>query len=106
MIAEIAAGSFHKKAPPGIAGTGFVVKSLEAALWAFATTGDFRTGALAAVNLGDDADTTGAIFGQIAGAYYDADSIPAEWRARTAMVNEIISIAERLEDVARASPRE
>jgi ADP-ribosyl-[dinitrogen reductase] hydrolase len=55
------------------------VKSLEAALWRFSTTNNYRDGCLAAVNLGDDADTTAAIYGQIAGAYYGASEIPAEW---------------------------
>ena len=73
-----------------------MVQSLEAALWAFATTEDFQSGALAAVNLGDDADTTGAIFGQIAGASYGAESIPRAWRERVTRVEEIIGMAERL----------
>ena len=102
-VAEVASGSFHRREPPRIAGTGFVVQSLEAALWAFATTGDFRTGALAAVNLGNDADTTGAIFGQIAGAYYGVDEIPPEWRARTAMSHEITAMAERIAAAAGVS---
>ena len=95
-IADVAAGSFKEKRPPQIAGTGFVVKSLEAALWAFASTDEFKRGALAAVNLGDDADTTGAIFGQIAGAFYGVESIPDGWRTKTAMADEIIAMAERL----------
>jgi len=69
-IAGIANGSFTQKEPPEIVGSGFVVRSLEAALWAFYRFGSFREGALRAVNLGDDADTTGAIYGQLAGAYY------------------------------------
>jgi ADP-ribosyl-[dinitrogen reductase] hydrolase len=81
-IAAIAAGSFKKKDPPEIRGTGYVVESLEEALWAFDRSESFRKGALLAVNLGDDADTTGAIYGQIAGAFYVADGIPAEWRAK------------------------
>lgn len=84
-IAAIAAGSFKRKAPPEIVGGGYVVHSLEAALWAFHTTADFRSGALAAVNLGDDADTTGAVYGQLAGAFYGEDGIPAGWRAKLAM---------------------
>lgn len=78
-IDEIAAGSFRHRNPPAIRGTGHVVRSLEAALWAFAKAKDFREGALMAVNLGDDADTTGAVYGQIAGAYYGAGGIPAGW---------------------------
>src|SRR5262249_31123139 len=84
-VAEIAAGSFKVKQPPQIRGSGYVIHSVEAALWAFHTTDNFRDGALAVVNLGEDADSTGAVYGQIAGAYYGADGIPAEWRAKLAM---------------------
>ena len=51
-----------------IEGSGYVVRSLEAALWAFHDAADFREAVLRAVNLGDDADTTGAVCGQLAGA--------------------------------------
>lgn len=95
-IADVAAGSFLRRQPPEIAGTGHVVKSLEAALWAFASTDDFRSGALAAVNLGDDADTTGAIYGQIAGAFYGAESIPRAWRDALVMRDEIHALARAL----------
>jgi ADP-ribosyl-[dinitrogen reductase] hydrolase len=78
-IAEIASGSFKLKEPPAIQGSGFVVRSLEAALWAFYRSDSFREGALRAVNLGDDADTTGAIYGQLAGAYYGVNAIPQNW---------------------------
>ena len=61
-IAEIARGSFKHHEPPTIKGTGYVVKSLEAALWAFHKTDSFRDGCLLAVNLGNDADTTGAVY--------------------------------------------
>jgi ADP-ribosyl-[dinitrogen reductase] hydrolase len=101
-IDAVAAGSFHTRQPPAIKGTGFVVQSLEAALWAFATTKSFAEGALAAVNLGDDADTTGAIFGQIAGAYYGVDGIPSHWVSRITRGDEIRQIAGAL---ARAAPR-
>jgi ADP-ribosylglycohydrolase len=79
-IAIIAMGSFREKEPPEIRGSGYVVRSLEAALWAFARTDNFRDGCLAAVNLADDADTTGAIYGQLAGACYGVQAIPDEWR--------------------------
>ena len=95
-IAIVASGSFKYLEPPEIKGSGYVVKSLEAALWAFHKTRDFREGALLAVNLGDDADTTGAIYGQVAGAYYGCDSIPPEWPKRVAMAAEITSIANDL----------
>ncbi len=79
-IEKVARGSFKDKEPPEIVGTGYVVKSLEAALWAFNETDNFKDGALLAVNLGDDADTTGAVYGQIAGAYYG--EVPEDWRLK------------------------
>ena len=78
-VRAVAEGSFRRKNPPEIRGTGYVVDSLEAALWSFARTASFEEGALAAVNLGDDADTTGAVYGQLAGAFYGIDGIPTEW---------------------------
>ncbi|MDP0489444.1 MAG: ADP-ribosylglycohydrolase family protein [Verrucomicrobiota bacterium JB023] len=83
-IARIAAGSFKEKEPPAINGSGYVVESLEAALWAFNKAEDFRHGALLAVNLGDDADTTGAIYGQLAGAYFGLAGIPGDWLEKLA----------------------
>ncbi len=97
-IAEIAAGSFKRKNPPEIRGTGHVVRSLEAALWAFYNSDDFKTGALLAVNLGEDADTTGAVYGQIAGAYYGAADIPESWREKISLLDKIESYAMRLLD--------
>ncbi len=79
-VGEIASGSFLRKEPPAIAGSGYVVQALEAALWAFSRAASFKEGCLLAVNLGDDADTTGAIYGQLAGAYYGVEAIPASWR--------------------------
>jgi ADP-ribosyl-[dinitrogen reductase] hydrolase len=95
-ISAIAAGSFKAKGPPGIKGTGYVVESLEAALWAFDRSESFRDGALLAVNLGNDADTTGAIYGQLAGAFYGAEQIPAEWKAKLAMHDFIVEKADQL----------
>lgn len=59
--------------------SGWAVSTLEAALWAFQTTGTFGEGLVAAVNLGGDSDTIGAVYGQIAGAYYGFDAIPEHW---------------------------
>jgi ADP-ribosylglycohydrolase len=80
-VDEVARGSFRHKRPPDIRGSGYVVKSLEAALWAFHDAADFRQAVLRAVNLGDDADTTGAVCGQLAGACWGEGGIPAEWLA-------------------------
>ena len=95
-VRAVAEGSFKHKQPPAIRGSGYVVESLEAALWAFYHSDDFREGCLRAVNLGDDADTTGAVYGQLAGAYYGAHAIPVEWRERLAMKDLIVSHADRL----------
>lgn len=84
-VEAIARGSFKVKQPPELRGSGYVIHTLEAALWAFHRTDNFRDGALAVVNLGEDADTTGAVYGQIAGAYYGESGIPAEWREKLAM---------------------
>lgn len=95
-IDQIAAGSFKKKQPPDIRGTGYVVDSLEAALWAFYHSESFQAGCLLAVNLGDDADTTGAVFGQLAGAYYGEDSIPETWRSKLALNDLIRDYADQI----------
>jgi ADP-ribosylglycohydrolase len=95
-IAAIAQGSFKEKNPPEIQGSGYVVLTLEAALWAFHHSTDFRSGCLLAANLGDDADTTAAIYGQIAGAFYGVDSIPAEWRGKLALHEVIEALADKL----------
>ena len=99
-IAEIAAGSFARREPPEISGDTYVVRTLEAALWAFNRSHDYREGALLAVNLGDDADTTGAVYGQIAGAYYGAEAIPPEWRSKLAMLDTITAMADALYDAS------
>jgi ADP-ribosylglycohydrolase len=51
---------------------------------------------LLAVNLGDDADTTGAVYGQLAGAYYGVDMIPATWHEKLAMIDVIEQYATNL----------
>jgi ADP-ribosyl-[dinitrogen reductase] hydrolase len=95
-ITAIAMGSFKEKEPPAIRGSGYVVDSLEAALWAFYKTTDFESGVLAAVNLGDDADTTGAIYGQLAGAHYGIDGILQKWQKKIKMRTLIEQYAEDL----------
>jgi ADP-ribosyl-[dinitrogen reductase] hydrolase len=101
-IGAIAAGSFKVKQPPQVRGTGYVVDALEAALWAFWTT-DTEAGALAAVNLGDDADTTGAIYGQLAGAYYGLAGIPERWRSTIALQDQILGLSDTLWSLASSA---
>ena len=71
--------NYKEKSASQVRGSGYVMHSLEAVLWAFSTTDTFEEGLLKAVNLGEDADTTGAIFGQIGGAYYGEQGIPQRW---------------------------
>jgi ADP-ribosyl-[dinitrogen reductase] hydrolase len=95
-ILEVANGSFKHKQPPHIQGSGYVVRGMEASLWAFFCSNSFNEGALLAANLGDDADTTTAIYGQLAGAYYGEEGIPAEWRSKLAKLEVITDYADRL----------
>ena len=81
-IKNIAEGSYKRTGGynEGIRGQGYVVHSLEAALWAFwSDENSFEKGACAAVNLGDDTDTTAAIYGQLAGAHYGLRRLPKKW---------------------------
>ena len=102
-IARVANGSFKTAHPPEIKGTGYVVDSLEAALWAFNNSDNFADGARLAVNLGDDADTTGAVYGQIAGSFYGTSGIPERWIDILAEKDLIISFATRLYELRPAS---
>lgn len=95
-IAAIAAGSYRDKDVSQINGSGYVVESLEAALWCFFKTTSFTGAVLAAVNLGHDADTTAAICGQLAGAYYGESEIPSKWLGRLAQSNMIVELADHL----------
>jgi len=78
-MANTARQHFKAAARDEIKGTGDVVDSLEAALWCFWHTESYREAVLLAANLGDDADTTAAICGQVAGAHYGLGNIPKEW---------------------------
>jgi ADP-ribosyl-[dinitrogen reductase] hydrolase len=95
-IQAIAMGEYRNKTEDEIHGSGYVVESLEAALWCFHRTNDFRGAILMAANLGHDADTTAAVCGQVAGAYYGAEGIPASWRDKLAMRGEIVRLADLL----------
>ncbi len=97
-IEEVATGSFKRKEPPEIRGIGYVVRSLEAALWAFHRSDSFEEGCLLAVNLGEDADTTAAVYGQLAGAFYGEGAIPESWRTQLAYLRLIEDLAEKLFD--------
>ena len=104
-IAAIARGGYLRKSEDEVRGSGYVVESLEAALWAFAGADSFEEAVLRAVNLGDDADTTAAITGQLAGAYWGADGIPRRWRERLALRDLIERLADDLLALAVARNR-
>ena len=95
-VRAVDAGSFRTKMHSQIHGSGYVVESLEAALWAFARSTTFAEGALLAVNLGDDADTTGAVYGQLAGTFYGQSGIPAPWLDKLHDRETIVGMADRL----------
>lgn len=105
-IAAIARGSWKHKTESDIKSSGFVVHTLEAALWAFANTDSYDQAVLQAANLGDDADTTGAVCGQLAGAFYGASHIPQRWLDILARRDTIATLADQLIAFARgqASP--
>lgn len=73
-----------------------MVDSLEAALWCFAQTDSFESAIQRAANLGDDADTTAAVCGQLSGACDGAEAIPARWLARLTMRRGIRALADAL----------
>ncbi len=73
-----------------------VVEVLEAALWAFRNTSNFRDGALRVVNLGANSDAAAAAFGQLAGAYYGVGAIPGAWRNSLIEKPLIEKLADRL----------
>ena len=102
-LQTIARGAYRDKTADDISGSGYVVHCLEAALWCFLTTDSFSAAILQAANLGEDADTTAAVCGQIAGAHYGESGIPARWLERLAMGDEIGTIADRLYSSGRAS---
>lgn len=91
--------------------SGWAISTLEAALWAFENTNDFEEGMIAAVNLGGDADSIGAVYGQIAGAYYGFEAIPKRWIASikdtdtvNALIESFIHECEKLSTVLGIEP--
>ncbi len=95
-IQQIAGGAFRGRADSEIKGTGYVVDSLEAALYCFYKTGSFEAAILMAANLGDDADTTAAVCGQVAGAFYGRTGIPQGWLDKLVLRDEIETLALKL----------
>ena len=103
-IDAIASGSFLRKSEKEISSSGFVVHTLQAALWAFANSGSFCEGCLKTVNLGGDADSVAAVYGQLAGAWHRAEGIPEKWRNKLAKRDIIEQIADGLHESAPPAP--
>ena len=92
------AGEWRSKTRDQISSSGYVVNTLEAALWSVGQTDNFRDAVLTAANLGDDADSVAAVAGQLAGALYGASAIPPEWLAKLAWRDKIEKLANELFD--------
>ena len=98
-VKALAAGAWKIRKRPQIRSTGYVIDTLEAALWAVETTSTFAEAVLLAVNLGGDADTVGAVAGQLAGARYGYRGTPKKWIKRLAWSDRIIALARDLHRV-------
>ncbi len=94
----VATETYRQKPKAEVRGSGYCVESLEAALWCFNQTTSFEEAVLEAVNLGDDADTSGAITGQLAGAHYGIQGIPNRWLTTLHDADYITSMATQLYD--------
>jgi ADP-ribosyl-[dinitrogen reductase] hydrolase len=95
-VARVAAGSYLHMPREQVKSSGYVIDTLEAALWCIAQHDNFHDTVLEAVNLGDDSDTVGAVAGQMAGALYGLSGIPPEWVHGLARSEEILGLAEQL----------
>jgi ADP-ribosyl-[dinitrogen reductase] hydrolase len=92
-------GSFRTKTESEISSSGYVIDTIEAALWAFHDAASFEEAVLRAVNLGVDADSVGAVCGQLAGAYWGEERIPREWRNNLARRDLIDPVLDRLVEI-------
>jgi len=95
-VIDIANRAFLSKSYEELTGSGYVIESLESALWCFMNSESFEEAILLSANIGNDADTTAAICGQIAGAYYGFSGIPEKWSSAIVMANEIKQWANEL----------
>ena len=95
-VTGLKSGHFLDKSYDELTGSGYVIESLESALWCFINSDCFESCVLAAANLGNDADTTAAVAGQLAGAYYGHNGIRQDWREALYQHDEIASLAREL----------
>jgi len=95
-VEQLQGGHWQQKSYQQLKGTGYVIDSLEAALWCFYHTDNYADCVLAAANLGNDADTTAAVAGQLAGACYGYAAIRPAWREALHREAEICQLADQL----------
>ena len=95
-IARVMAGGWRGRPRNEIRSSGYVVHTLEAAIWSVARTGTFRNAVLLAANLADDADTVAAVTGQLAGALYGLSGIPDGWLAKLAWRDRLQEAGQRI----------
>jgi ADP-ribosyl-[dinitrogen reductase] hydrolase len=100
-VETILGGAWRGKPRAKVRASGYVLHSLEAALWAVARTDDYRSAVLLAANLGEDADTTAAVTGQLAGALYGLKGIPGSWVKKVAWADAIQARAVGLLNAAK-----
>lgn len=100
-VAGIAGGDFLDLQYERLTGSGYVIESLISALWCFFHSDSFRDAILLSANIGNDADTTAAICGQIAGAYYGFSAIPDDWKSAITQSREIEQLAADLWQAGR-----
>jgi ADP-ribosyl-[dinitrogen reductase] hydrolase len=104
-IRAIASKEWRLKSRDAIASSGYVASTLEAAIWAVDTTTSFEDALVLAVNLGNDADTVGAVAGQIAGAVHGLSSIPDRWLEPLAWRDQLIDLGNQVIEIAATTPR-
>jgi ADP-ribosyl-[dinitrogen reductase] hydrolase len=81
---------------------GYAISTIRAAVWAVSSHAGFEETVIAAVNLGQDADTTGAVAGALAGARWGVEAIPARWRVALLGYDELTALSDRLLELSAA----
>jgi ADP-ribosyl-[dinitrogen reductase] hydrolase len=93
LFERILSGSLVKESEEKIYSTGYVLHTLESAIWCFVNSNSYSEAVLKAVNLGGDTDTTACVTGALAGLYYGIDGIPDDWKATIEKREDIILLA-------------
>jgi hypothetical protein len=95
-FSRLLSGEIARYSSTDIRSSGYVVHTLEAAIWCLLTTDNYRDVVLKAVNMGEDTDTTAAVTGGLAGLIYGKGAIPADWLASLVRKDDIEDLGERL----------